>query len=564
MTYTKSLGYLSTGQCSEPCCFLDTSPGHMWQACEAILGHFWQLIWSHIWLATLGHAWHIYSSFILIVVLFPARGFVKLARQYLQPQEPSGLLRCQKELEEVSPLLQCQPEPKMASPLLHYIHEPEEVSPVLRYLQHPEEFAALHHQLPQFEEKVDPSVHQSKEVSPVLQYLQQLEEIGTNLLQRDSSLMSSCPRNASKMEDVTQVPMDTTAFPIPAAAYHESRMASGPTVVPGYGNKEQATYNLTGEQSNSKRPPSRCSSRTSSINSKNPENRTAMGEPPVLPEASPSAQPIQTRNHSKQSLRSKTPSALCINMAAGRKDSLDSTISKGTGNHHPKGKPGGSRLSAKSSQEEMEDGHGNSDELTGRQYRPIVTRPHGSPRKSGKGSCEDMKEAQDVMTAKEPLASSGQDVKAEGKALQEKKNSLIIPPNIKAKFGTAMVEKLVSEEQARRALCEAGLIQGQKRLSDWPYKTLENPMASSPYADYYELGYNLRSNIFQGGPLESRSLMKDSYTPDVLKRAVRDPKHWHGRKTDELGRWFQKNALNLNLQKALEQKYGDKNKGGKS
>lgn len=41
--------------------------------------------------------------------------------------------------------------------------------------------------------------------------------------------------------------------------------------------------------------------------------------------------------------------------------------------------------------------------------------------------------------------------------------------------------------------------------------------------------------FFAGGPLESKSLMKDSYTPDVIQRAVRDPKHWHGRKTDELG-----------------------------
>ncbi|XP_061438774.1 ciliary microtubule inner protein 4 [Rhineura floridana] len=539
----------------------------MWQACGALLGHFWQLIWSHIWLATLGHVWHIYSSFIIIVVLFPARGFVKLTRQYLyQPQETSGLLQCQTEFEEISPLLQCQQEPKMASPLLQYIHEPEEVSPVLRYLQHPKEFAALHHQLPQPEEKADPSVQQSKELSPILQCLQQLEEIGTNLLQRDSCLKPSCPRNASKVENVTQVPMDT-AFSVPAATYHETSMADGPTEVLGYGNKEQVTYNMAGVQSNNKKAPSRSSSNTSS-NSKSPtENKTTVSASPDLPQTSPSTEHFQIRNHNKQNLRSKSPPALCIHtespkISAGRKDSLDSTTSKGTGNHS-KGRLGSSRPSVKSSQEEMEDGFTNSDEIMGRQYRPIGTRLLGSPRKNIKGSCEDMKEAKDVMSAKESLASSEQDVKAEGKPLQEKKNSLI-PANIKAKFGTSTVEKLVSEEQARRTLCEAGLIQGQKRLSDWTYKPLENPIASSPYADYYELGYNLRSNIFQGGPLESKSLMRDSYTPDVIKRAIRDPKHWHGRKTDDLGRWFQKNALNLNLQKALEQKYGEKSKGSKS
>ncbi|NWS37205.1 TEX33 protein, partial [Probosciger aterrimus] len=74
--------------------------------------------------------------------------------------------------------------------------------------------------------------------------------------------------------------------------------------------------------------------------------------------------------------------------------------------------------------------------------------------------------------------------------------------------------------------------------------------------DYNQLGFNLRSNIFQGGPLESRSLMKDSYTPDITQRVIRDPKNWHGRRTDELGKWHQKNALNLNLQKALQDKYG--------
>uniref|UniRef100_A0A8D2J8L4 Testis expressed 33 n=1 Tax=Varanus komodoensis TaxID=61221 RepID=A0A8D2J8L4_VARKO len=292
-----------------------------------------------------------------------------------------------------------------------------------------------------------------------------------------------------------------------------------------------------------------------------------MGRPPTLQQASPSTQPLQTRNSGKNALRSKTPSALCIHtgspkISVGRKDSLDSTTSKGIGNFQ-KGRSANSWQPANSSQEEMEESYTNADELAGRQYRPLGTRLLGSPRKTIKGNREDMKEAENVLSAKESLASSGHDVKAEGKPLHEKKGSLI-PANIKAKYGTPMVEKLISEEQARRALCEAGLIHGQKRLSDWTFKPLENPMAASPYADYYELGYNLRSNIFQGGPLESKSLMKDSYTPDVIKRAVRDPKHWHGRKTDDLGRWFQKNALNLNLQKALEQKYGEKNKGAKA
>lgn len=31
--------------------------------------------------------------------------------------------------------------------------------------------------------------------------------------------------------------------------------------------------------------------------------------------------------------------------------------------------------------------------------------------------------------------------------------------------------------------------------------------------------------------------MKASYTPEVIERSVRDMEHWHGRKTDDLGRW---------------------------
>ncbi|KAJ7330134.1 hypothetical protein JRQ81_016308 [Phrynocephalus forsythii] len=543
----------------------------MWQACGLLLGPLWQLIWSHIWLASLGLAWHIYSSSIVIVLLFPARGVVKLVRQYLcdhkDSKETSSLFQNRRELEGLSPSLDSQQEPNMTSPLFQYAHHPEEISPVLRYLQHPEDFAALHQQLLPPEERADTSAQESKELSPVLQYLQQLEEIGSNLLRWDCCFMSPAPGNASHVEDMIQVPMDI-AFPVPATTYHETRMMDGPAEVPGYGNKEQVTYNMAGEHADNIRSPSRCSSKTSWKNSKGPaENRTVMGKPLVTPQASPSIQHFQTKKHSKQNLRPKTPSALCIHGGSPkgstvRQDGLESPSSKGAG-HHQKGRPGSPWQPASSGREEMDNTYNDAGELAGRQYRSLGTPLPGSPRRAMKGSREDMKEAGKISSAKESLASNGQDVKAEGKPFQDKKNSLI-PANIKAKFGTPMVEKLVSEEQARRTLCEAGLIHGQKRLSDWTFKPLENPMASSPYADYYELGYNLRSNIFQGGPLESKSLMKDSYTPDVIMRAVRDPKHWHGRKTDDLGRWFQKNALNLNLQKALEQKYGEKNKGSKS
>lgn len=210
---------------------------------------------------------------------------------------------------------------------------------------------------------------------------------------------------------------------------------------------------MAGEWAKNKRPSSRSSSRTSCKNSTSPtENTKAAGAPPATPQPLPSMHHFQTRSPSKQSLKSKTPSALCIHsglpkIPVSRKESLANATSKGMGNHQ-KGRSGNPRQSAKSSQEEMEDSYSNSDDLVGRQYRPVGTRLLGSPRKAGKGGREDMKDAQDVSSAKESLASSGQDVKAEGKLLQEKKSS-VIPNNIKAKYGTSVVEKLISEEEVK-------------------------------------------------------------------------------------------------------------------
>ncbi|NXQ00467.1 TEX33 protein, partial [Vidua macroura] len=75
-------------------------------------------------------------------------------------------------------------------------------------------------------------------------------------------------------------------------------------------------------------------------------------------------------------------------------------------------------------------------------------------------------------------------------------------------------------------------------------------------SDYQQLDYNLRVNLFQGGPLKTQSLMRDSYTPDIFQKAVIDPRHWHGRTINELGRWYEKYFLDLNVQKAMKKKYG--------
>nr|XP_025866815.1 testis-expressed protein 33 [Vulpes vulpes] len=140
--------------------------------------------------------------------------------------------------------------------------------------------------------------------------------------------------------------------------------------------------------------------------------------------------------------------------------------------------------------------------------------------------------------------------------------SSVIPDNIRHKFGSSMVDQLVSEDQARRAIGE--VFEGQKRANSWPSR-IQSPMEiTSIFSDYYDLGYNMRSNLFQGAPQETKSLMKASYTPEVIEKSVRDIEHWHGRKTDDLGRWHQKNAMNMNLQKALDEKFGEKSKSKSS
>uniref|UniRef100_A0A4X1SKI3 Testis expressed 33 n=1 Tax=Sus scrofa TaxID=9823 RepID=A0A4X1SKI3_PIG len=130
-----------------------------------------------------------------------------------------------------------------------------------------------------------------------------------------------------------------------------------------------------------------------------------------------------------------------------------------------------------------------------------------------------------------------------------------IPNNIRHKFWKQR------GGPAQRALGEARA--GPKRASSWPSRIQSPADITSIFSDYYDLGYHMRSNFFQGAPQETKSLMKASYTPEVIEKSVRDIEHWHGRKTDDLGRWHQKNAMNMNLQKALDEKEKSKNKNSK-
>uniref|UniRef100_A0A8C5QSQ6 Uncharacterized protein n=1 Tax=Leptobrachium leishanense TaxID=445787 RepID=A0A8C5QSQ6_9ANUR len=134
-------------------------------------------------------------------------------------------------------------------------------------------------------------------------------------------------------------------------------------------------------------------------------------------------------------------------------------------------------------------------------------------------------------------------------------DSSLILPNIRHKYGTSLVEQLISPEQVKRVLSEAEEpMPHTKRyhiptpnLNSWP---LENMV-------YYELGHCLRANLFPGAPMRFQTLTKDSYSIEVNKKGIVDKHtahHWYGRKTDDLGRWNERNFMYINLRKALDKK----------
>ncbi|XP_049628420.1 testis-expressed protein 33 [Suncus etruscus] len=141
---------------------------------------------------------------------------------------------------------------------------------------------------------------------------------------------------------------------------------------------------------------------------------------------------------------------------------------------------------------------------------------------------------------------------------QQSQRPSFIPKNIRHKFGSSLVDQVVSENQAQKAL--GNTLDESKTSTLWVGNSQNLGQGPPSYTDYYDLGYSTRSNLFQGAAQETVSLMKASYTPEVIEKSVRDIEHWHGRKTDELGRWHQKNALNMSLQKALDEKFGEKSK----
>ncbi|XP_075561752.1 ciliary microtubule inner protein 4 [Pelecanus crispus] len=345
------------------------------------------------------------------------------------------------------------------------------------------------------------------------------------------------------------------ASPTPDVAESDSVLANSTSVEPEEGKKEHLPEGLCPSR---QRTSQRSSSRASWKISKGPVAQgTAKNSTSIKSQASP-AKCVQSKRQSKRSLQAKTPSTQGLHSRRLEEEREDTSATKDPAvEHELRGRNSTYHLPAISRQREAggTKSISNAKEPVAGQQETLGSRGPRSSQKTIKASYEKAKETCHRLSAKESLTSLDPDTKAEWKLL-EKRNSLI---HANSKYKFASVDELTSNYEEGRALCKAALIMGQKRLSGCT-EMLKSSLNSTTFADYNELGFNLRSNIFQGGPLESRSLMKDSYTPDIIQKAIRDPKNWHGRRTDELGKWHQKNALNLNLQKALEDKY-EKKKG---
>ncbi|XP_075429948.1 ciliary microtubule inner protein 4 isoform X2 [Ascaphus truei] len=156
------------------------------------------------------------------------------------------------------------------------------------------------------------------------------------------------------------------------------------------------------------------------------------------------------------------------------------------------------------------------------------------------------------------IGAGGRESRPPKTAEQGQDTKSLIPPNIRHKYGSALVDQLISPEQVRRALKEAEEdTQSQQGYHIPRLHKKEWLMGNSPHGRYYALGHCLRANLFPGVPITSRSLVQDSYTAEVNEKGkldMRDTSHWHGRTIDDLGRWQERSINELNWKKALDQK----------
>ncbi|KAG8556742.1 hypothetical protein GDO81_018191 [Engystomops pustulosus] len=138
---------------------------------------------------------------------------------------------------------------------------------------------------------------------------------------------------------------------------------------------------------------------------------------------------------------------------------------------------------------------------------------------------------------------------------EEEDSRNLIPANIRHKYGSSVVDQLISPEQVRSRLKEEGRTQHHQGYYIPRLRLNSIFMEDYPYKIYYELGYCLRSNLFPGAPIKQNSLVHDSYTAEVNEKGRLEnynPHHWHGRKTDDLAIWSEMLMKRKSIDKILQ------------
>ncbi|XP_056380073.1 testis-expressed protein 33 isoform X2 [Hyla sarda] len=116
----------------------------------------------------------------------------------------------------------------------------------------------------------------------------------------------------------------------------------------------------------------------------------------------------------------------------------------------------------------------------------------------------------------------------------------LVPANIRHKYGSSVVDKLISPEQVRSCFREEEITEYQQGYCIPRLRENSCFLEDYPHKIYYELGHCLRSNLFPGAPIKHNSLVHDSYTAEVNEKGRLEKwntRQWYGRKTDDLAIW---------------------------
>ncbi|XP_067876086.1 uncharacterized protein [Heterodontus francisci] len=133
--------------------------------------------------------------------------------------------------------------------------------------------------------------------------------------------------------------------------------------------------------------------------------------------------------------------------------------------------------------------------------------------------------------------------------LPSREEGCVIPKNIKHKFGSHVVDELLTDDEVNKFLSQK---EQPSKSSDSEDSPIPLQKTTIDHTNWYDrIGYPLRSNIFPGFSGEWKSEAHSTYTKEVHHRFKQDPNHWHGRMSDDFGHWVEMNVLHEKMKKAL-------------